>query len=466
MQRLEKSREETIDRAREALLANPATSHLVDDRPVDVADPTRDASPCFRQPTARCLLAEAAESAKAIPRDNMRDWALGELLAAQARAGLPTAAMTTVGRIGDPRLIMVALREIAEAQASVGRYEEALAATRIIPNHLKRVEALIAIADIQARRGDGDDARAVVGQLIESLDQVSQKVKRIAFRAQAATVLVSAGHRRDGETQLGEAESQARAQKRLRDRRLAFRYVASALAEMGDMTRAIELLDEAGERSDRTPLLIAAAKAMARDGNVEAAQKTATGIVAARYRSIVLCSIAAAEAEAGNVASAVGLVDDAQAAIETIKFPYARAFALSRVALALSDIGRVNGVASFDRAVTAATDISDTQLKAQILWTLVADRRRAGDTAGAVATQDLAETASVAIKSALSRVWMYGDLARDHLDAGERTEAFDAFKRSLHIAEAIENAWARARALSRVADTLIEITGADGTASP
>ncbi len=128
--------------------------------------------------------------------------------------------------------------------------------------------------------------------------------------------------------------------------------------------------------------------------------------------------------------------------------------------------GRVNGVASFDRAVTAATDISDTQLKAQILWTLVADRRRAGDTAGAVATQDLAETASVAIKSALSRVWMYGDLARDHLDAGERTEAFDAFKRSLHIAEAIENAWARARALSRVADTLIEITGADGTARP
>ena len=83
-----------------------------------------------------CLLSEALESAKAIGKAELRDWALGEILIAEARAGLGERAMETTSRINDPRLVMVALRDIAEAQAAGGNPEEALAAADIIPTTL------------------------------------------------------------------------------------------------------------------------------------------------------------------------------------------------------------------------------------------------------------------------------------------------------------------------------------------
>jgi hypothetical protein len=65
----------------------------------DVADPTRDATQCFDQPATMCLNSEALESAKAIGKAELRDWALGEILIAEARAGLGERAMETASRI-------------------------------------------------------------------------------------------------------------------------------------------------------------------------------------------------------------------------------------------------------------------------------------------------------------------------------------------------------------------------------
>jgi len=459
LSRLEQTREENIDKARQALLNNPATRHLVgEDRPVESADAARDASPCFQTPTARCLLDEAAESAKAIPKDNMRDWALGELLTAQARAGLVDGAMETVGRIGDPRLVMVALRDIAEAQAAAGRAGDALAATAIIPDDEKRIEALAAVAAIHARRHDGPATTQAVARLLEAVDPVASPVRRVAYLARLAATLMEAGETAAAEGMLGEASDLARRAAPATEREAALRHVAAAEADMGRPGSALAILDEVDPKGDRTAVLIAGAKALARGGDPRHALETAEGIGAARYQAVVLCAIASVHAGAGQAGQAHALARRAEAVARSIEFPYARAFALSRVALVLAEVGRLDGVGPFREAVSAAQGISDVQLRAQILWALAAERRRAGDAGGATETEALAEAASDEIKSALTRVWLFSDIARGHLDLGERDAAWAAFRRALYTSEGIDNAWARARALSKVGGTLIQFT--------
>ena len=104
--RLAEVRKEQIADAREALENNPATRNLAKREAVAVADPTRDPSLCFDQPSADCLLTEAVESAKAIHRVQFRDWVLGEILTSQARAGLSLAALNTLRLVQDPRLVI------------------------------------------------------------------------------------------------------------------------------------------------------------------------------------------------------------------------------------------------------------------------------------------------------------------------------------------------------------------------
>ncbi len=148
LKRLDKVRIDNMSAARDALLKHPATRDLVTGKKDGVADPTREKAACQENVTVRCLLTEALESAKAVFKPELRDWALGEILVAQARAGLGPEAMRAAGRIRDPRLIIVALRDIAEAQAMSGLNERALAAADIISDPVKQSEALAAIADI------------------------------------------------------------------------------------------------------------------------------------------------------------------------------------------------------------------------------------------------------------------------------------------------------------------------------
>jgi len=169
LRRLDDTRHSDRETAREALLSRAETRHLVGDGQLR-ANPTRDAGPCFRDPTARCLLAEAAESAKAIHRDELRDWAFGEILVAQARAGLADDAVLTVRFIRDPRLIMVALRDIARGQAVAGNAAEALEAVAIIPDLEKQAEALADIATIQAKQDI--DPRDTIDRLLIVLGSI------------------------------------------------------------------------------------------------------------------------------------------------------------------------------------------------------------------------------------------------------------------------------------------------------
>ncbi len=462
LSRLEKARRENIDAARQALLAHPATRDLVTGEVKEAADPTRDSTPCFRNPTARCLLSEAAESSKAIAQADLRDWALGEVLAAQAMAGLAKEALDTVRRIRDPRLIVVALRDIAEAQALGGRGTEALAAADIIPDGAKHVEALAAIAEIQVRRGDRADARATIARLLEALGTITDPLKRVAFRARAAVTLAAAGDESGALANVKAAETLARAEAEPQNMGAALRHVASALADMRQTAQAMALLKDLRDDSDRMPVLITAATQQAQAGDAAAAMATADSIEEIRYRANVLGPVAVAQARAGDRRAADTTIEMALVAAERIKMPFARAYAASRLALALTEIGGSvrDGDTTrviFERAVTTAEGIEDSRLKAQTLWTIAAARRRVGDIKGATTTETRAEAATEDVKSTLTQVWMFSEIAAGHAQMGESDVGWAAFNRGLKIAEGITNAWGRSRALARLAQTLIQL---------
>ena len=458
LKHLDEVRESKKNAAREALLSRPETRHLVVDEVVEQADPSRDPTPCFRDPTARCLLAEAAESAKAIPKDKMRDWALGEILASKAMAGLIQEAMATVRRIRDPRLILVALREIAESLAKAGYFEESLTASKIIPDPSKMADALAAIAEIFAGHENADEARRTVVELVALLDTLDDPLRRIELRASGAKVLSRIGDADGAFEQIRRARAAAISEVPRRERGKALRHVAAALAEMGWPDDALKVMADVDKPQDRIPVLVAAATAQADAGDSQLAIATAENIKAARYRAVVFGHIAIAQTRAGNVDAARDAVMRARSATDEIKQPFARSYATSRIALALAELGKSGRHPFFDEAVQAAAEINDDRLRAQILWTVAAERERMGDTDGALRTAKLAREASDEIKSPLSRIWVYGDIASAHVAAGDEKAAWLAFRNALSVAEKVHNPWARARALSRLAAALTELT--------
>ena len=462
LKRLEEARIDNMSAARQALWSHPATRDLVKDTGGEVADPTRDKAECFDNVTVRCLIREALESAKAVFKPELRDWALGEILFAQARAGLGDAAMETAGRIKDPRLIMVALRDIAEAQAASGRSEDALAAAGIIPDPVKRAEALAAIANIQVRRGDGIDASITADRLLFSLDSIKTPLTRLSFQTRVAVFLAQSGDGPRAADILADAEAFARARIDENNRGVALRYVAKAWAENEQHARAMRVLSDVTDDSNRTPVLITTATQQALAGDAAAALATADTIEGVRYRAVVLGRIALVQAEGGDLAAAEITLAMALAAIEKIKLPYARSYAISRVSVSMAGIGRgaageAKAAAIFQKAVETAWDIDDNRLRAHTLWTIAAEQVRAGDAAGAIRTQGLADQATGEIKSTLSRVWMFSEIATGHAAEDEQEAAWAAFGNGLVAARAIDNPWGRARAFGKLASTLIEL---------
>jgi len=455
--RLEQSRIEATEKAREALLSRPETRALIDGAGSSTgAALSHDTETCMAKPTPKCLLVEAADSASDIEKPEMRDWALGEILTSQAKAGLAGDALVTTRRIHDPRLIMVALRDIAKAQAAAGNTADALAAVDIIPDLTQQIEAYVAIAEIQADMGNVDGAAETATHLVEYLNRIAAPLNKIAFHARIAVILHRAGSEAQAKAHILAAEGLLGQIDDVMDRSEGQRNIAAAYAENGQAIKAMGVLKSVGAGANDVPVLIAAATKLAQRGAADEALVTADSIEAVRYRALVLARIASYQAGAGDLDSARLTLDKAVDAAKQIKFPFARAYAFSRVALALNDvsISAGNDQGLLDRALETAQSIKDDRLKAHILWTIADDRRRAGDADGADVTQQRADNATADIRSPFSRVWMLCDIAEERARKQEPDEAWAAFNEAYDEAKTIHHPWGRARALAKVAGTM------------
>ncbi len=321
----------------------------------------------------------------------------------------------------------------------------------------RQAEAFAAIARVQAGN-DPERVAATLVRLDEAVARIEKPLRKVTLLCKAAAILGVVDARGPAEERLTAAETLARGIDDRIDREAGLRAVASAIAELGDPDRALDILKEVKNGSDRTPVLVAAAKAQAEAGDPVRALETADAIEVSRYRAIVLSRIALAQARIGDSPAALSTLDRALESATGIKLPFAKDFAFGRIATAYASIAMFSGRPTFQQAIETANRVSDTQLKAHILWTVAGEQVRANDPDGAGSTRALAREATSAMKSPLSRVWMFGDIAKHHVAEKEEDAAWSAFADGLKEAAAIKNAWARSRALSRMAVTLIELT--------
>lgn len=455
LQKLEDTQKKSMERAKQALLSRPETRNLIEGATSTVTQSKHDWEKCVEKPTPKCLLTEASISVDKIEKTEMRNWALGEILAAQAKAGLASDAMNSARRIHDPQLIIVALRDIAKSQADAGRHAEAMEAVDIIPDLNNQIEAYISITEIMAKRGEAELSIKTSKHLLEYLGKVEDPLTKVAIRSRLVVILYESGERAEAKKNMDSALAIARRIYDTHTREKALRHVASAMAETGDPERALELIKGTTNGAGDVPVLMAAAAGHALSGRPDAALSTADAIEAVRYRALVLSKIAAYQAGAGLVNDASDTLKRAMIAAKTIRFPFAKAYAYSRIALSYNDVGISAGddKALLAKSLDVADFVSDDRLRAHIIWAIADERKRAKSNYSDTA-HEKAIDATGDIKSALSRVWMLCDVAETRALKDDMKGAWDLYDEAKSEAVEIEHPWGRSRALAKVALTL------------
>jgi len=452
-------RERETEAARKALLSNPETRHLVKDSGPEKANPLRDTAACFSDPTPKCLLDEAVENAKAVADEEQRDWAFSEILTTQARVGLMADAMASAERISDLRLIVVALRKMAGARAQAGRFNEAYEAVEVIPDDRQKLEAVLTILEAGAvretqGRSVGPGMALLVKRALKTADEALTPFLKLRALARITTVLSGRGDREGAEDAISRMATLVEINGFGRDRDEALRLLATAYAQLGEVDKARSVLGKARDK-DATPVLVAASRAMLDQGAADEAYDAAADISAVRYRSVALSRIAVTQWLRGEKQAAETTLTEAREAAAKIAFSFARSFAYAQVVKALARTGR------FDEAVAGSNEIDDAGLKARALWEIAELQGKAGDPEGREKTADLAWEASDSIASTLSRCWMFAELAEEHMREGRTGQARSLLMTGIAVADAMGNAWSRARALARLALTLQILKGGE-----
>ena len=455
LKKLEDAQKKSMKKAELALLSRPETRNLIEGKVSDISTDKHNWDECAKKPTPRCLLTEAYISVEEIEKPEMQNWALGEILAAQAKAGLAKDAMNSARRIHDPQLIIVALRNIAKSQADAGRHAEAMEAVDIIPDIKSQIEAYVAITEITARRGETKLSGETAEHLLEYLDKINDPLTKVSIRSRLAVILYNSGASKLAQQNMDDALAIAQKINDVHDREKAVRYVASAMAEAGNPERALTLIKGAKNGAGDVPVLMAAATGHALSGKTDVALSTADAIEAVRYRALVLSKIAAYQAGAGLSDDATDTLDKAMEAARTIRFPFAKAYAFSRISLSYNDVGISAGDDKdlLAKSLDVADLVSDDRLRAHIIWAISDERKRA-QSKYFDAAHKKAIDATVDIKSTLSRVWMLCDIAETRARKGDLEGAWDLYDKAKTEAVEINHPWGRSRALAKVALTL------------
>ncbi len=439
LRRLEQAREEGAAAAREALLGSAATRDLVGGRS-EVADPTRNPTACFAQPNPVCVLAEAVESAKALSVEERRDWAFGEILVAQARAGLIAEARASARRMSDARLIMVALQDIALAQARRLRNADAVAAAATIPDSSQRIETLAEMALLQAAAAPGD-AVANARQAGVAAAAMQDPARAAALMTRAALAMARAG---DVDAA---AAILASAKERLEPGR-SLGPVAAAYAEIGRIDDALALLEHLASAEDRTPVLVAIAAAQAEAGQAAEALNTAQAIAETRFRAPALARVAEILARKGNADGARAAAEAAIGALETATPAYARDATLATIVRLSPTLDRQPDWALAER-------IADPKVRAESLWAVAAVLATRADAAAADEARNRAREATALVPVTLTRVWLLCEAAETRARQGAGKDAWQLWHEALDQAAPVGNAWVRARALARLGHALV-----------
>lgn len=463
-QRLQTARREDAAAARRALLGAAATESLLAGRRHGRDEAPGAGTECGDPVSLPCVLGRAFASARDVSPRRLRDWALGDVAALQANAGLIDAAAVSLRQIGDPRLVLAAIGDLAAAHAAAGEAGKALALAMALPQAAHRAPALLAVARAacagNACAGEEWHARALA-LLGPTVAAVADPLVRIGLHMDASVVAERSGHHGDADTHLSAAMAVARRQHEPSVRTRGLRLVASGLVDLGRGDRAAALLDD-------LPADGAAVALKARAMATEAAQGRSATVLAAvdqiatqphgEYRAVALATIAEGQTEGGDADGAERTMDLALTAAEDMTPSHARSLALFK----LSQTALRLGPGFTGRGRRAAAAIADPGLRAAALWTVALGERSGNgqdekETAAAVAR---AEEAMAMLEASLDRVWALSEAASRLAALGRGEAAHDVVMRAMTLADAIVDPWSRTRALITVANALMALGSA------
>jgi peptidoglycan hydrolase-like protein with peptidoglycan-binding domain len=454
---LDRIRERQTERARQALLGSPATRDLIDgtagsgapaagsvrppsseDRRATTRAPT---SLCGAGVSVDCLLAEARSAAERIEQANFQDWALRDIILTEVRTGRDRAVRDRLRRLSDPRLVLVAMREVAEALAEAGKTDEALALAETVPDAENRIRAIASIAVSAAKDRHIPRARELAERVVAMLQQEHMLAARVAIATTLASGLAQNGDIEGATYVIAAARNFASpATARLIENAEAG-MITGALAENGEFGAAVDALTALVEASS-SAMIAASASAVSRAAAAEGD----------RYRVATLCNLAVVQAKAGKADAAAATLRKADGAAGRLRKGYPQDYARFSIALAWAQVG---DLATAEAALDA---LDNAGLQAEGYWRVAEIAGLAGNAGQAEGFERRALDIAVGMESRFDRAMMLGDMAIAAARADRAAAAQRIFDEALIAGRGLDAGWWRARALARLATALHAMT--------
>jgi peptidoglycan hydrolase-like protein with peptidoglycan-binding domain len=442
---LDEVRQRQTEEALQALRASPNTRDLVERRRPGGSRNGTDRADCGAGVSVDCLLAEARRAAAGTDEQNFHDWAMREIILTEVRTGRGGAAVRDrLRQISDPRLVLVAMREVAEAMAQDGRVADAIDLAETIPDAENQVRALSTIAVSAAKLGDEATAKRLSRRVVTRLQAEEGLAARVAIATALASGLAQSGDIEGARAVIRAARGFASPATAGLIRRAEVGMVTGASAQSGDYDPAVDALSELAAES-ASAMIAASASAVSRAAQAEQD----------RYRVPTLCNLAVVQAKAGNSVAAAETVAKAAETADHVRKGYPQDYAWFSVALAWARIGR------FDEAGTALDQLGNELLQAEGLWRAAEMAALTGDTDVADRFERRAHAAATRIDSRFDRAMLLGDMAVAAASVRRTAAARRMFDEALNAGQAIEAGWWRARAFARLATALHVVTDAE-----
>lgn len=429
---LSETRRREQEQAASALRRSPSTRDLLgqgDTAAQSPPEPPRDEGlHCQTENTVPCLLNEALRSVGEIESDTYRDWALRDVVTAHVRTGNFPGIRDTLRRISDPRLILVALRDVAESMAQRGDVAEAAALAVTIPDLPNRAKAFAAIATVRAEMGDTKGAGASIDRVLKTLEGRPAVPGGVGIATSLAIKLVDAG-----------------------EPALARRVVDTAkrLSTPGTdrMVRAAEIGMVAAMQAEAGHY-DAVFKNLSRTNGGSGSSQAERSADFAGYRVLALSRLAETQYGRGDRTAAVQTLAAAEEGIRELRAGYPTDVGHARVAKAWMRLK------AFDRASMAILEIGNAGRRARLLWLLSDAYLVAGDIGAARLIEIEAMAATISVKNGYDRTAIQSDNALRLGRRGYSVAARSVFAMALANGRNIKTPWWRARAFARLASAL------------
>jgi len=276
----------------------------------------------------------------------LRSWALESIAKALAESGDVVGTLRTADQIIEPTWRFAIPSYIVRAKFKAGDLHDAIETAKQFDDIKDRSRALAYLAIAQSDAGD------ITAALATSL-----QVENTTFRSSAlASIANTQAMFNDTLGALKTVEIALEAAQKVnitKDRSWQLALIARAQANAGDLAGAYHTADQIGDVKNRSLALSSIAKAKARFGDIAGGFRTGKQIVDPFWRAGALAYIAHIQPKSTDTSLANEAANLAFQAVQKLKSNVVRFQALSHVAEAQAEAGDITS------AVTTANDIDD-----------------------------------------------------------------------------------------------------------